>query len=193
MNEQPEIRRRQRRIDLAGIAACLSITITAYILGLAPLLEKRSDLSGQRQTLAAKREEGRTINASLMTLKDQAIEVRDELAALDVTLQSKDRINHRLAELTDILGSCDLQIDRVQTGRIHPGPYCDMVPIQVSGRCTYLECIEALAQLHSTLADLSLVGVRVEAAPDSSQTRGQVVLDMVWLAAPGQTVAKGGS
>jgi hypothetical protein len=179
------------QIDLAGLIVCVGVSVAAYFLGLDPLLQQRSRITAQRGELVEEKRQCVTLEAALTTLKKKAIGIRQELTEEDVALESKDRINHRLGELATVLGCGEMQIDAVHTGQISKGRYCDLVPIRISGQSHYLESAAAFHELYRALRDVSIVGFKLEGAPDSSGQARSFSIDMFWYAAPDPRVLPG--
>lgn len=172
------------RIDLTGLIVCLGATFVAYSVGLSPLIKQRSALDTQRATLMEKRQTYSDLGQSLATLKQDVIHIRQDLEEMEVTLQPTDRLNHRMAALTDILGDCDMKIDTMHTGSINPGPYCSLVSVDIVGQSDYLHCITAFHQLHQRLPDVALMGFHLQGAQEAPDAAGHYALNLFWYAAP---------
>ena len=172
------------QVDMVGCAICIGVSVAAYFLGLNPMLQQRSRMATQHRELVEDKRQCVTLEAALTTLKKKAIAVRQELTEADVALESKDRVNHRLAELATMLGRGEMQIDAVHTGQISQGRYCDLVPISISGQGSYLQAVAAFHQLYRGLRDVSIVGFKLEDTSDGPDQVGRFSVDMFWYAAP---------
>ena len=188
MGMKKKIQQYPWQIDLVGLIVCVGASAAAYYLGLDPMLRQRSQMVTQRQELIEEKRHCVTLEAALTTLKKKAIGIRQELTEADMSLESKDRVNHRLAELSNLLGGGEMQIDAVRTGQISQGRYCDLVPIAISGQSSYLQSAAAFNELYRTLRDVSIVGFKLEGAPSSSDPTGTYTVDMFWYAAPDSDV-----
>jgi len=191
MDMKKRIQQNLWQIDLAGLIVCAGVSVAAYFLGLDPLLQQRSRMTAQHRELVEEKRHRVTLEAALTTLKKKAIGIRQELTEADVALESKDRINHRLTELATVLGCGEMQIDTVHTGQISQGRYCDLVPIRISGQSSYLESAAAFHELYRTLRDVSIVGFKLEGAPDGSGQAHSLRIDTFWYAAPDSQVLPG--
>lgn len=188
MGMKKKIQQYPWQVDLVGLIVCIGASTAAYYLGLDPMLQQRSRMATQRGELVEEKRQCVTLEAALTTLKKKAIGIRQELTEADMVLQSKDRVNHRLAELSNLLGGGEMQIDAVRTGQISQGRYCDLVPIAISGQSSYLQSAAAFNELYRTLKDISIVGFKLEGTPGSSDPAGSFAVDMFWYAAPDSDV-----
>ena len=101
----------------------------------------------------------------MRTLDNQLVVVKEKLTGSQIKLESSDRINQRIAELTSLFNDSALEVDDVQTGNITVGLKYDLVTINIAGRGGYKQCVVFLDELHQTFADISIAGFELEGPP----------------------------
>lgn len=153
------------QIDIAGLLICIAASLATYFTQLKPLVEQRFFLVSQRHDLAVQRQESSKLGISMRTLDNQLVVVQDKLTKDKIKLESSDRINQRIAELTSLFNDSALEVDDVQTGNITIGLKYDLVPISIAGRGGYKQCVAFLGELHQTFADISIAGFELEGPP----------------------------
>jgi Tfp pilus assembly protein PilO len=160
------------QIDIAAVLICVAVSLVAYFTELKPLFERRFFLVSQRLNLAAQREESSRLGVSMRTLDNQLTVVREKLAQDEIKLESSERINQRIAELTALFNDSALEVDDIQTGRISIGSKCDLVPISISGRGGYKQYAAFLDKLHRTFADISVARFELQGNPEKPESAG---------------------
>ncbi|MFC1635702.1 hypothetical protein ACFL5Z_12750 [Planctomycetota bacterium] len=177
-------KRALRQIDAIGAAICLVTSGAVYFAVLNPISKQRSFLAGQRDELAARRDESSRLSTSMLGLNNQLAEVQGELGNNAIRLESSDRINQRLAALTALFTDCSLAVDDIQAGKISAGPMWDLVPFNISGRGKYTQCIAFLHKLRRTFADMSVARFRLEGNPAKFDESGRFRFQLIWHTMP---------
>jgi Tfp pilus assembly protein PilO len=180
------------QIDMAGLLICIAASLVTYFTQLKPLIEQSFFLASQRRDLAVQRQESSKLGASMRTLDNQLVVVKEKLTNSQIKLESSDRINQRVAELTSLFNDSALEVDDVQTGNITVGLKYDLVPINIAGRGGYKQCVVFLDELHQTFADISIAGLELTrprfllsqesagAKPKSAKTGGKFNFQLFW-------------
>jgi len=180
------------QIDMAGLLICIAASLVTYFTQLKPLIEQGFFLASQRRDLAVQRQEASRLGASMRTLDNQLVVVKEKLTSSQIKLESSDRINQRIAELTSLFNDSALEVDDVQTGNITVGLKYDLVPISIAGRGGYKQCVVFLDELHQTFADISIAGLELArprfllsqesagAKPKSTKTGGKFNFQLFW-------------
>lgn len=153
------------QIDIACMLICTAASLVTYFTVLKPLIEQRFFLASQRRDLAVQRQESSRLGVSMRTLDNQLVVVKEKLTNSQIKLESSDRINRRIADLTALFNDSALEVDDVQTGNISVGSKYDLVPISIAGRGGYKQCVVFLDKLHQTFADISVAGFELEGPP----------------------------
>jgi len=166
--------------DAIGAAICLLASFVVYFAALKPLFEQRFFLAKRHKKLAIQREESLSLGASMRTLDNQLVVVQEKLAKNEIKLESSDRINQRIAELTALFNDCALEVDDIQTGKISIGPKCDLVPISIAGRGGYKQCVAFFHMLHQTFADISVAKFELAGGPAKPGRPGTFSFQLFW-------------
>ena len=178
-----------RQIDAIGVTTCLVASFAVYFTVLNPLIQHRSFLADQRDTLATQNEESSRLSASMLKLDNQLTAVQEEFAQNEIRLESSDRTNQRLAALTALFTDCSLVVDDIQVGKISNGPMWDLVPISIAGRGEYTQCIAFLYKLRRASADMSVARFRLEGDPAKPDESGRFRFQLLWHTAPRTQIA----
>lgn len=173
-----------RQIDAIGVAVCLAATLTIYLFVLNPLVKQRAFLAGKRNELTVQKSESSRLSSSMLSLANQLTEAREDLSNNDIRLESSGRTNQRLAALTSLFTDCSLDVDDIQAGNISTGPMWDLVPINITGRGKYSQCIVFLHKLRQTFADISMDQLSLEGNPVASEEPGRFSFQLLWHTTP---------
>ncbi len=182
-----------RRIDMAGAAVLTVASLAGYLTTVAPFLEQRAITAGLRSEMRVQREKASELKAAIATVKERMQAVRLEMATGSVRLDSTAHINRRIAGLTKSLSECELEVDDVKTAPICSSPRYDLVPITVTGRGAYRQCVKFLQRLCSTFCDMSVMQIELTGNPARCEEPEQFRFDLFWYAAPGDPVRKASS
>ena len=171
------------RIDLAGLTFCVAATLAVYFASIQPLIDERKELRLQEASLAKRRQEASNLSASLNSVTKQLDEVRLELEASPLKLQSSSVLNERLKQVNDLASESDLQINEVQPGRRYTGDRFHTVSIFVAGKGTYRTCTQFLHRLHETFKDTAVSSFDLRGNPARGNA-AQFRFDLAWYVAP---------
>lgn len=170
-------------IDLAGLTVCVAVTLVVYCVSIRPLIDERKELRLQEGSLAKRRQEASNLSTSLNSVKQQLDEIRRELEASPLKLQSSSVLNERLKHVNDLASETDLQINEVHPGRRYTGDHFHTVSIFVAGKGTYRTCAQFLHRLHESFKDTAVVSFDLR----GNSARGnaaQFQFDLAWYVAP---------
>jgi Tfp pilus assembly protein PilO len=170
-------------VDVAGIVVCTIVTVLAYGAVLAPLLRRQAVVAAEYQQLADRQKEGSRLSNTLLALRSRSNTIESQSTLSQIKLWSTDQMNGRLAELTGLLDRCALEVDTLKAGTPVQGPFCELVPIRISGRGGYRECRAFLHDLHGTMRDIHAIGFDLKANPAKPEAGGQFRVDLFWYAA----------
>jgi len=173
-----------------GTVICLLASFVIYFAALKPLFEQRFFLDKQHQKLTIQREESLSLGVSMRTLDNQLAVVQEKLVKNEIKLESSDRINQRIAELTSLFNDCALEVDDIQTGKISIGPKFDLVSISIAGRGGYKQCVALLHKLHQTFADISVAKFELAGDPAKTGRPGTFSFQLFWHTASTVRIAK---
>lgn len=177
-----------RRIDVAGAAILILVSLTGYLTTVAPFFEQRAITAALRSEVQAQQDKASELKAAIAAVKERLQAVRLEMGTGSVRLDSTTHVNRRIAGLTKSLSECELDVDDVKTGPICSSPRYDLVLITVMGRGAYRQCVEFLHGLCSTFRDMSVIQIELSGNPAQSEEAERFRFDLFWYAAPGDAV-----
>lgn len=184
---------RWSRIDAAGIAICVLMSLLWYMITVSPLLEQRARTVDLRREIRDQRHKTEQLKTAMASAQQQLETVRQELSTSAVELDSAAHINRRIADLTEFFTDCTLHIDDIQTGRVSTGLQCDLVPITIVGRGAYTQCIRFLHGLCAQFPDMSVMRIEFRGTPGPTTRAEQFRFEMFWYAAPNSAVRSAAS
>jgi hypothetical protein len=168
----PTIRQADRtsflKIDIAGIAACLILSGTAYFIGAHPLLSIREQRAAQEQSLRDATEQANSLVGTTRGLRKQLARAQDALAQIEIPLQSASAINQRVAELTSLAGECRIEMQAIQPGSLSSTPRFGQIPIQIAASGTYRATADFLHRLRDRFPDTAVCAFELSATPDDA-------------------------
>ena len=111
-----------------------------------------------------------------------------QLAAAEVRLEPVHTINQRVATLTRLATRSGVSLESVQLGQAATPPPGSLdvvhhVPIRVSGRSTYRQCVELMVSLGEFCPDVAVRAFALRAPPSAQPVEARFELDLVWHAA----------
>ena len=172
------------QMDIAAIALCAGMSLLAYFVGLAPILEHRARRAAQNEQWVSCRKDLSRLSNMVLSLNRCLTTTREELARCEVRLESEDQINTRVAHLTGLLSECELQVDTLATGQVLAGAQYNLIPIAVQGRGGFVQALSFLHRLGSVLRDAGAVQFNLSGDPSKSGEPGGFRIDLFWYTAP---------
>ena len=169
------------RIDAAGITVCIAASLGMYFAVLSPLIQQRPVLGSYRQQLTSQSEKCSELKASMLTLKNHLAVVQEELAQSENKLESANQINQRIAHITAFLTDCELQVDQIQIAGSLAGLRCDLVPIGITGKAGYRQCVAFLHWLHRTFPDITLARFELRGNPARPEQPATFRFKLFWV------------
>ena len=175
-----------RQMDLLAIAICVAMSLLAYFVGLAPVLERHAQRASQAKEMVSARRDLARLSNAVLALNGRLSASKEQLAGCEVRLESADQINTRVAELTAILSDNGLEADTLQTGKAVSGGQYSLVPIAVAGRGGFVQALSFLHRLGTTLKDVGAIQFSLSGDPSKPLEPGTFKMDFFWY-----TTAKG--
>lgn len=121
-----------RLVHLAGAGACLVILTGASALGVVPALRSHNADQQLRDQLTAVTRELESVGDAHEALVGQVVQAREAVSIRDIDIESPGRVNHLMAELTEMFESMGFALQTLQPGAIEPGEPLSVIPIQVA-------------------------------------------------------------
>jgi Tfp pilus assembly protein PilO len=172
------------QIDAAGVIACVLMSLLAYFTIIGPLVNKGSNLGRQRRELAVQSDKASNLKTSMAHLGNQLTGLIDEAAMTRIRLHSAEQINMRIAELTEVLSNCLLEVDDVRIGQVIAGPRCDIVPIGITGSGGYKQSAKFLHELGRTLPDIGIAKLELWGNPANPEEPRRFHFELLWYTVP---------
>ena len=172
------------KLDAAGIAICLALTLVVYALGIHPLVTRQSELVQRERDLTERRKEANDMAVALTNLRRELAVVEQSLVESPLRLQAVSAVNHRLALITTLASQQKLQLNEIQPGQPTRGTHYDTVPIAIAGTGRYRTIAAFLNLLHTTFPDTGISAFNItgsRAQPDAPAT---FRFTLSWYAAP---------
>jgi len=187
-------------IDAAGVVVCVAASLGVYFFVLHPLIQQRSFLESCRGELAIQSEMSSKLKASMSRLRNHLGAVQKELGRSRIKLEEDSHINRRIAQINAFLNDCELHVDQVQIGPAHEQrnrvttdgslngggcatrQKCKLVPLTVTGRGGYKQCVAFLHKLYQAFPDISVAGFELRGNPASPEQSGTFRFELFWLA-----------
>ncbi len=184
MNPTPFPSQKLWIVDVIALGLCLIITLGVAMGIVKPMLSKRAAQTQQREQLANEEQKCSRLSAAVLSMRKRTNTLQHELDTGAVQLDPANEINQKIAQLTTLLGDCDLELEDIQTLTPMPHRRCDLVPIRIVGLGGYTESSRFLEQLHQNLPDVAICHFKLAGAPAVAATPGQFAFDLCWFAAP---------
>ena len=171
-------------IDVIALALCVIVTTIVGVGVIKPMLSKHSTLIKQRQQLVSEEQKCSRLSAAVLSMRKRSNALQLELETGAIHLDPADQMNQRIAQLTRLLGDCNLELEDIQTQSPIPHRRCDLVPIHIVGLGGYIESTRFLEKLHQSLPDIAVASFRLNGTPGIGTVPGQFSFNLCWFAAP---------
>jgi Tfp pilus assembly protein PilO len=179
-----------RHIDAAAIGLCVLASLLWYVTTARPLVKQRSVTAKLRRASQDQQQKAAELKEGIAKVKERLGIVRREQTAGAIQLDSAARINKRIAELTQFLAECHLQVDDVQTGRASSNARYHLIPITIVGRGPYRECVKFFQGLCAKCPDMSVMHIDLTGNPAQPADPETFRFELFWYAAPGHPIPK---
>lgn len=171
-------------IDLVGVVLCITLAAVLYLLVIRPLKDMRASQEDAREKLVLHREKAMALEAAVRQLKVALEETQGDMAQSHANLRPMAQMNQRMAELTHLVGDCQLGVDNIQIGKVSYGPQYGTVPVDITGRGPYTQCVVFLQKLRQDFGDFTLSGMEISGTPASTDDVDRFRFKLVWFSAP---------
>jgi len=156
----------------------------AFYFGARPLVNRHAEFAEQQRELARRRRKASELSSAVISQERQLKSVRQALAG-GIKLETADRVNKRIAELTEVLTQCGLKVDDIHLGDITRTERYDMIPIRLMGAGGYKSCAVFLNRLARQVPDVAVTSFRIADNPGEKTRGGQFSCELRWHAISG--------
>lgn len=174
---------RSWRIDAAGMAVCLAITILGVLVVVQPAVRVRMDHASLRDELQTLRQQVAELKGARTRLQDELRRLDDRLAANRLQLQGPEYLNTRMARIIESAASSGIVIDETRSEPAGRAELYQAVPVELSGSGSYPGCTAFLHSLREQLPDTGVVSFELTGNPGRAAERGRFRFNLVWYAA----------
>ena len=184
MNTKIKIAYRFWRVDAVGVAAFVLLSVALWFLGVGPVLAREAERLEIQSSI-------KETTQSIETMGDSYAELSGQLQLLDSAIESSSvklkpvsYLNSRVAELTALAALENLVVEAVQPGALQHGERYETIPVEISGRGSYVECTSFLARLFSDYPDTSVHALNMTGKPRQPALQAEFRFTLHWHAAP---------
>lgn len=172
------------QIDAAGAGLCVVLTLLLYLAGIAPLLQRRAQRGTRQAELAAQSSQALQLLVKHQVLRDRLAAVKKGLTNCRLELQPASHVNRRIAEISGLAVKAGLEIHDIQPGDAAAGQRCEVVPIKLAGKGTYVDCTGFLHRLSQAFPDTGVSSFNLEGDPGGPGRAAKFSFELLWYAAP---------
>lgn len=170
------------RVYAVGVLVCAGLTAGAYVLGVEPALARQAEQESLLADLDTRQARIAALNGSAERARRDLAAARQAMADLPLHLLPADRINQRLAQLTDLAGEVALTLHEVRPGSTAAAADYQTVSIHVAGVGTYPACAAFLHRLHRDFPDTAVQSFTT--AGTGTDGTAEFRFDLTWHTAP---------
>ena len=172
------------QIDACGLAMCILMTLAGYLLIIQPLVRSQELNKMQTTDIAAKQERASDLVSTVSKLQSELAQLQKALSENPVELQSSQHSNQRLADLTHLAASSELNVFELHTGETQAASRYEIIPIVLSGTGTFQSCTKFLHVLREQFPDTGVVSVDLSDNPGDPTVKTSFKFNLSWYAAP---------
>ncbi len=171
-------------LHVAGAVVCVSVSMMAYFVALKPLSQRRGLIDTQQQELVDRHQDLSRFNAANSGWEEQLVAMKQALAESEIHLESSDRVNRRIAVLTELAKDCGLTVDDIRLGKYLAGDDYEVVPIQLAGGGAFTNFARFLNQLSNKYPDTGLASFEVSGNPQLESSTEKFRFEVYWYTQP---------
>jgi Tfp pilus assembly protein PilO len=169
-------------IDPLGAAFCVLLTVALYLLAVEPVGRTQAARAGVREELTRNHEKIAALKTVAEQLSDSLASTRQATAQSRAYLRPVPRMNQRVAELTQLIADCRLNVDHVQIGEALNRPLFVRVPVTITGKGRYEQCLVFLQRLKRDFPDFTLATIDISGTPAQPDDLDAFSLELAWFA-----------
>ena len=172
------------RIDAAAAAICIVAAMVVYFGGVRPMLRGYATRLAQQTALNEACGKYERLHVTVQTMTQRLDALQRELAECPLQLQSADRLNERLAAVTDLVSASGLALQQIQPGRTESSGRFTTVAIHVSGNGSYPACVGFVRELRRRMPDMSVNAMQLAGRPSDPLAAATFSFELVWHTRP---------
>ncbi len=143
-------------IHAVGAGVGLLMLGIGYMLGVAPALQAKERLGNDQATLQTMRTELDTAEESSRRMRQIAENAEAELRQNEIRLRPLDDRNEIIGDLATFAERQKLKLNQIRAGRVEPGKPISIVPIIMSGTCSFEDFDRTLSALREEFPDVRI-------------------------------------
>lgn len=178
-------------VHLCGLAGVLVISGAGVWLGVRPAVERAQELRDMITSVNDRDQKARAAEAARAVAQGLDSQLAAELDKA-VRLLPHTKINERLADLTDRAEKRGVKVEQIAPGNPTMSSRATVVPIRLSGSCTYADIMRLLRELSTDYRDMAVVNLQISGQPTKSGEKAACMAEFVWFAAPAVSAAAAG-
>jgi Tfp pilus assembly protein PilO len=171
-------------MDAAGLAILAGLSAAAYYGLVSPTLRRHEQAGAQALELRSEQTKARDLERSLRSITDRLDATQRQLQAAHFALEPASRLNDRLAELTELAGANQIQVDTIESGALTALERYSTIAIRISGRGSYRSCAAMLSQMRTTMRDVGVVTMQLGSSGGTTDINASFTLDLLWYTQP---------
>lgn len=175
-------------VHVVAITGAAAFAAGAYFLFVAPALGRGEQSNARLAELAAQQAELTSLSISNKDAQTALAAATNAVQSGSVKLQTRDHLNQRLADLTQLATQSALQIDQLAPGKSSDGPRHGTVTIHFSGKGPYRACETFLAACAKKYPDIAVISLAASSNPEIPESPVFLTIDLLWFIASDKPV-----
>lgn len=141
-----------------GVGAGIGLLVlgAGYLAGVAPALKAKERLGNDRETLAVMRTELDAAEERVRSMRMARENAEAELKRSEISLRPESDRNEVIDELAGFAERQRLTLNQIRAGRVEPGKPISVVPIIMSGTCSFADFDQTLSTLREEFPDVRI-------------------------------------
>lgn len=143
-------------VHAVGAFAALAILCAGYVLGIAPAIKAKERLGSDRETIQFMRVELDAAEDQVRRSRQIEENTRAELSRTEIILRKSSDRNEVIAELASFAERQNLHLNQIRAGGIEVGKPISVIPITMSGTCSFSDFDRTLSLLNEEFPDVRI-------------------------------------
>jgi Tfp pilus assembly protein PilO len=172
------------QIDVAALLLMAALGAIVYFVEIGPLSKHYRDRNLRAAQLAEQESRHNDLAATLQRTREAAANVERSLAARNLPLEPRSRLNDRLTAVYNLASESGLAPDSIEPQREVADPLFTAVGLRLSGRGSYRNCVRFVQRLRKEMPQTTVAGIEMSGSPSSTEPTISFSFQLVWHASP---------
>jgi Tfp pilus assembly protein PilO len=176
-------------VDAGAVALLLALAAGVYWIEMSASLERHDAVIAKMRDLDTRQVKNLDIEKSIIAVQQRAEVAMKLIADAGFTLDSTQRVNERLARITELATSAGLQVEGIEPSKAVASGHLAAIAIRVTARGGYAAVSKFIHEVRDRLPDCVITSLELSATPSVQDPVANANIQIIWHTRPDNLVA----